>query len=45
MDCDLVKNHFAMIDGTIRPNSGPGIGVDLDAEYLGRSTVNSWKLL
>jgi len=42
---DLVRNPFTMQDGTIRPNSGPGIGVEVDAEFLGRSTVKSWKLL
>ncbi|MDA4134884.1 MAG: o-succinylbenzoate synthase [Thaumarchaeota archaeon] len=42
---DLVKNPFTMADGTIRPNDGPGIGVDVDVEFLSRSTVGHWKLL
>ena len=42
---DIVRNPFQMLDGTIRPNGGPGIGVVLDEEFLAQNTVNSWKLL
>lgn len=42
---DIVKNPFKMINGAIKPNPGAGIGVDVDSEFLERSTVNSWKLL
>lgn len=31
---DLVKNTFTMENGRIKPNTGPGIGVDVDLEYL-----------
>jgi len=36
---DIVKNPFAMEAGRIRPNAGPGIGVDLDEGFFARSTV------
>lgn len=42
---DLVRNPFTMTRGTIRPNRGPGIGVDVDDGFLEKSTVKSWKLL
>jgi O-succinylbenzoate synthase len=42
---DVVKNPFAMTEGIIRPHSGPGIGVEVDAEFFSQSTVKSWKLL
>lgn len=41
---DIVKNPFAMEAGRIRPNAGPGIGVDLDEGFFDRSTVESWKI-
>lgn len=31
---DIVKNPFAMDSGTIIPNAGPGIGVEVDLEQL-----------
>ncbi|MDA4137240.1 MAG: o-succinylbenzoate synthase [Thaumarchaeota archaeon] len=42
---DLVKNPFTMTGGIIKPNLGPGIGVEVDADFFAQSTVNSWKLL
>lgn len=33
-DRDVVKNPFKMEKGVIKPNSGPGIGVEVDHEYL-----------
>lgn len=42
---DVVKNPFTMTEGRIRPNAGPGIGVEVDSEFLSQSTVKSWKLL
>jgi O-succinylbenzoate synthase len=36
---DIVKNPFAMENGTIKPNKGPGIGVEIDEEYLKKYTV------
>jgi len=42
---DIVKNPFVMEDGRITPNEGPGIGVELDDDFLARSTLKSWKLL
>jgi O-succinylbenzoate synthase len=41
---DVVKNPFTMTDGTIRPNRGPGIGVEVDAAFLAQSAVKSWKI-
>jgi len=41
----VVKNPFTMTEGRIRPNAGPGIGVEVDSEFLSQSTVKSWKLL
>ena len=41
---DIVKNPFTMTDGTIRPNKAPGIGVELDDEFLAKSTVKSWQI-
>jgi O-succinylbenzoate synthase len=41
---DIVKNPFVMEEGRIRPNTGPGIGVDLDDGFFARSTVESWKI-
>jgi o-succinylbenzoate synthase len=42
---DIVKNPFSMTDGRIKPNKGPGIGVELDEAFLARITVKSWKML
>ena len=41
---DIVRNPFVMEEGRIRPNPGPGIGVEVDDAFLARSTVESWKL-
>ena len=42
---DLVKNPFAMEHGKVRPNRGPGIGVELDRELLAKVTLKSWDVL
>ena len=42
---DLVKNPFEMEDGIMRPNAGPGIGVELDRSALVHFTRRSWKIL
>ncbi len=31
---DIVKNPFKMTEGRIRPNTGPGTGVEVDVDYL-----------
>ncbi len=36
---DIVKNPFTMENGTIKPNTGAGIGVDISEEYLKKYTV------
>jgi o-succinylbenzoate synthase len=36
-DQDIVRNPFKMEGGIIQPNSGPGIGVELDEDILSRS--------
>lgn len=41
---DIVKNPFIMTGGRIRPNKGPGIGIELDAAYLARVTQKTWKI-
>lgn len=41
---DLVRNPFTMSNGIIKPNQGPGIGVDVDLEYLKKVSVDSGKL-
>lgn len=41
---DVVKNPFSMEKGRIRPNKGPGIGVEPDERFLESVTVKSWKL-
>lgn len=41
---DLVKNPFTMAAGTIKPNQGPGIGVEVDLEYLKSVSTDSGKL-
>ena len=42
---DIVKNPFSMEEGRIRPNAGPGIGVDVDEAFFARSTIESWKII
>lgn len=41
---DIVKNTFTMEKGVIRPNKGPGIGVDVDMDYLNEVSTESGKL-
>lgn len=41
---DIVANTFSMENGTIRPNNGPGIGVEVDRETLKRVTVEQGSL-
>ncbi|MDA4115086.1 MAG: o-succinylbenzoate synthase [Thaumarchaeota archaeon] len=41
---DLAKNPFKMRGGRIRPNSGPGIGVQLDREFIERIALKKWVL-
>ncbi|MDA4121638.1 MAG: o-succinylbenzoate synthase [Thaumarchaeota archaeon] len=41
---DIVKNPFTMTGGRIRPNKGPGVGIELDERYLEKVTVKSWKI-
>jgi O-succinylbenzoate synthase len=41
---DIVKNPFTMEDGIIRPNSGAGIGVEIDHEYLNQVTVEAKRI-
>ncbi len=41
---DIVKNPFKLEKGTIKPNSGKGIGVDVDLEYLEKVSVESGTL-
>lgn len=41
---DIVRNPFTMTHGQIKPNQGPGIGVDVDLEYLQKVSVESGKL-
>jgi O-succinylbenzoate synthase len=41
---DLVKNPFSMKDGRVKPNRGAGIGVEVDADFLGRVTMSGWKI-
>lgn len=41
---DIVKNPFSMKNGRIVPNTGPGIGVDVDLEYLKEMSINEGKL-
>jgi len=36
---DIVKNPFTMENGTIKPNKGAGIGVEISEEYLKKYTV------
>jgi O-succinylbenzoate synthase len=41
---DIVTNPFKMTDGMIKPNDGPGIGVQVDEPYLKTCTRRSWLL-
>jgi O-succinylbenzoate synthase len=41
---DIVKNPFTMTEGRIRPNSGPGIGVQLDETAFREYTVERTKV-
>jgi o-succinylbenzoate synthase len=41
---DLVKNPFEMEEGKVRPNPGPGIGVELDRVFLARVTRKRWEI-
>jgi o-succinylbenzoate synthase len=41
---DLVKNPFELKDGMVRPNPGPGIGVELDRDFLARVTRETWEI-
>ncbi|MDG6995001.1 MAG: o-succinylbenzoate synthase [Nitrososphaerota archaeon] len=42
---DIVNNPFEMTGkGTMKPNTGPGIGVELDDEFLKSSTKQSLKI-
>ena len=41
---DLVKNPFKMQDGEIKPNPGPGIGVQLDSGFIESATVKTWTI-
>lgn len=42
---DIVKNPFKMEVGTIKPNNGAGIGVEIDHEYLKKYTVEEGTIL
>ena len=42
---DIVRNPFAMENGMISPNPGPGIGIKLDDTFFARMTNKSWKIL
>lgn len=42
---DIVKNPFKMVDGTILPNEGPGIGVEVDFDYLKKIEKERIRLL
>jgi O-succinylbenzoate synthase len=41
---DIVKNPFKMVRGQIRPNPGPGIGIEIDEAFLSESTEKIWKI-
>lgn len=41
---DIVRNPFTMENGRIKPNAGPGIGVDVDMDYLKQVSTESGKL-
>lgn len=42
---DVVKNPFKMTDGRIKPNSGPGTGIEIDDDLLQNVTSESGSLL
>lgn len=42
---DIVSNPFEMKGGTLSPNEGAGIGIEVDRATLGRFTVRIWELL
>lgn len=42
---DIVSNPFEMKSGVVRPNKGPGLGVELDEQYLGTVTLRTWTIL
>ena len=42
---DIVKNPFKMMDGVIDANDGPGIGIQIDAQYLKKVEKERIKLL
>jgi O-succinylbenzoate synthase len=41
---DIVKNPFSMRDGILRPNTGAGVGLELDREFMARVTEKSWEI-
>jgi O-succinylbenzoate synthase len=41
---DVVMNPFVMKDGSVRPNRGPGAGVELDRDYLDQVTTQRWEV-
>lgn len=41
---DIVKNPFTMKGGKVCANAGPGIGIELDRDFLTKVTVKSWKV-
>ena len=43
-EADLVKNPFGMKEGSLRPNQGNGIGVELDREFFAKSVVKNWNI-
>ena len=42
---DIVKNPFKMIDGRIKPNTGPGIGVDVDLDYFIKVSIKMTRIV
>lgn len=42
---DIVKNPFKMENGIIKPNTGAGIGIEIDHEYLKNYTVEEGVIL
>jgi O-succinylbenzoate synthase len=41
---DIVGNPFVMSEGRIRPNGGPGIGIELDERAFRTAAAKTWKL-
>jgi O-succinylbenzoate synthase len=39
---DIVMNPFVMRAGIINPNTGPGIGIEMDERFLDEVTIDSW---